>query len=190
MTLTLVKSGRGSEKIFRCPTQKGEKIALTKDSYFHNQHLTSKNIVELLFFWAFKLPVTDVAELTGLSNPSCIQWFAYFRDVCSTALLTHQYTIGGPGKVVEIDESLIAKKKTVGGVGVGHDVPERWVFGGVDRRTRLGFLVEVPGRTAATLLPIIQRYIAPGTDINSDGWLAYTGIRQLPVNPPFTLTAS
>ncbi|RUS81879.1 hypothetical protein EGW08_010349 [Elysia chlorotica] len=48
-----------------------------------------------------------------------------------------------------------------------------------------GFLELVPDRTAATLLPLIQRYIAPGSIINSDGWAAYNNIDTLPVNPPY-----
>ena len=38
--------------------------------------------------------------------------------------------------------------------------------------TRRCFLVEVPDGTAATLEPIIRRWILPGTHIISDGWAA------------------
>ena len=47
----------------------------------------------------------------------------------------------------------------------GHQVPQRWVFGGICEHG-CGFLQEVPDRSAATLLPIIQRNIAPGTEIH------------------------
>jgi hypothetical protein len=41
-------------------------------------------------------------------------------------------------------------------------------------------LETVSDRKASTLLPIIQRYIQPGTEIHSDCWAAYNGISSLP----------
>ena len=38
----------------------------------------------------------------------------------------------------------------------------------------------VPQRNAATLLPIIQEHVAPGTIVHSDEWKAYSKISQLP----------
>jgi len=50
---------------------------------------------------------------------------------------------------------------------------------GIERDTGKCFLVEVPDRSAATLEPLIQRYILPGTRIISDGWAAYSNIEQI-----------
>ena len=61
-----------------------------------------------------------------------------------------------------------------------------WVFGGVCRETGQGFLVVVDNdRSAGRLLPLIHEHIAPGTIIHSDGWTAYNGIVNLPVQPPY-----
>ena len=83
----------------------------TEDTFFENSQLSFKNIVELLFCWAFKEPVAHASVLIGLSTPTIIQWYSYFRDVCSHWLLENPYTIGGPGQVVDIDESLVARRK-------------------------------------------------------------------------------
>ena len=83
--------------------------------------------------------------------------------------------------IVQVDESLIAKRKN----HQGRVVAERWIFGGFDTVTRTGFLEEVPNRRAETLLPVIQRNVADGSIIHSDCWAAYgvpgvNGISALP----------
>ena len=40
--------------------------------------------------------------------------------------------------------------------------------------------------SANSLLPLIEQYIAPGTEIHSDMWRVYNGISDIPVIPPFT----
>ena len=45
-----------------------------------------------------------------------------------------------------------------------------------------GFLVEVQQRDAATLLPIIQQWVAPGSTVWSDMWAAYRQLPNLPQN--------
>ena len=56
---------------------------------------------------------------------------------------------------------------------------EDWVLAGFERETTRCFIVPCPGgkRTAAVLLPLIQRWVLPGTTIYTDGWRAY---KQLP----------
>ena len=59
---------------------------------------------------------------------------------------------------------------------------EQWVFGMVDtsQSPALGVMVMVPCRNAATLLPIIQQHVRPGTVVWSDEWAAYRRVQQLP----------
>ena len=116
-----------------------------------------------------------------VGEPTVVFWFQQFRDVCSNWLVANPRQIGGNGAIVQIDESLMAKRKN----NVGHVVQQRWVFGGVCPATGQGFLGLVPNRNANTLLPLIVRHIAPGSIIHSDQWAAYNGIANLPVQPPF-----
>lgn len=58
---------------------------------------------------------------------------------------------------------------------------EVWLFGGVERGNHQRcFVVPVERRNAATLLPLIEEHIEPGSIIHSDMWRAYGGIPNLP----------
>ena len=48
------------------------------------------------------------------------------------------------------------------------------------QQSALGFMQIVQRRDAATLLPIIQAHINPGTEIHSDQWAAYGNVETLP----------
>jgi len=77
--------------------------------------------------------------------------------------------------VVAIDESnSFHRKYHRGQWREGH-----WVFAGIESGTGKCFLIEVSDRTAATLQPLIQRYILQGSHIMSDGWPSYANIDQL-----------
>ena len=75
-----------------------------------------------------------------------------------------------------IDESkYFHRKYSRGRFRDGH-----WVFGGIDvDDPSKCFLVPVERRDRATLEPLIQENIAPGSIIWSDDWRAYTGIAAL-----------
>lgn len=90
-------------------------------------------------------------------------------------MLRESIPIGGPGKIVQIDESKIGKRK----YHKGHRVEGQWVFGGIENESRNSFIFTVEKRDEATLLPlIIKKWIPPGTKIVSDCWKAYTNLEK------------
>lgn len=106
-----------------------------------------------------------------------VDWASFCREVCEVTVMNESERIGGPGIVVQIDESKFAKRK----YNVGHRVTGGWVFGGHEKRQQKKvFMVPVENRTADTLLGIIQRWIAPGSIIWSDCWKLYDRIPKLP----------
>ncbi|POM71476.1 LOW QUALITY PROTEIN: Hypothetical protein PHPALM_11960 [Phytophthora palmivora] len=68
--------------------------------------------------------------------------------------------IGGPGHIVEIDETSL-KKKSKYGRGLQH--PDNWLFGGVDRTTNLWFgILTGADRKKKTLSPILRKHVKSG----------------------------
>ena len=114
---------------------------------------------------------------TTIGAASINEWMNYYRCVIAEYFTKNPLKIGGPGVVVEIDESVITKRKYHRGA---LRAEEQWFFGGVERGSGRCFICPVDRRDAATLLPIIQQYILPGTIIMSDKWAAYNRIDQLP----------
>uniref|UniRef100_A0A0L8H004 ISXO2-like transposase domain-containing protein n=1 Tax=Octopus bimaculoides TaxID=37653 RepID=A0A0L8H004_OCTBM len=120
--------------------------------------------------------------MTGLSNSTVVQWYQYMRDITSNSLLRNPYQIGGLGYIIEIDESMMCKRK----YNRGRIPQERWVFGGWNREDKKGFLVFVPDRSSETLLPLIKKFIKPSTTVYSDCLSAYNGITEIDVTPKFS----
>ena len=83
---------------------------------------------------------------------------------------------GGDGEIVEIDESqLIERRNNRGTMRAQH---QQRVFGLYDRRTKKGWIQSVARRDEATLLPLIQQFVRPGSTVYSDAWAAYNNLAQ------------
>ena len=89
-------------------------------------------------------------ELQIGSEHSIVDWNQYCRDIAVSHFVNNPVQIGGPGHIVEIDKSLFSRGK----YNRGRIVPEQWIFGGYDPATEEGFLLPVPRRNAATLMPL------------------------------------
>lgn len=65
-----------------------------------------------------------------------VDWYNYAREVCDNILQTNENNVfGGPGIVVEIDESKFGKRK----YHKGRRVDGVWVFGGIERDSKKCF---------------------------------------------------
>ena len=117
----------------------------------------------------------DGQKILTTSRETVCDYKRYCGEICVNIVLDEsQQFIGGPGKIVEIDESKFGKRKN----HIGHDIDGQWVFGGICRQDWKCFLVTVPNREKETLLPLIKDRIAPGTTIMSDCWKSYDCLSQ------------
>ena len=83
-------------------------------------------------------------------------------------------TLGGPGVIVELNEAKFGKRKC----NEGSYREGQWVLGAVDRNTGQCFFLSYPNkkRDAPTLLPLISRWILPGSIVYTDEWAANNGL--------------
>lgn len=108
--------------------------------------------------------IREEAKIEG--NQTGVDWNNFCREVVVHSCFQDCIEIGGPGVVVEIDESKIGKRK----YHRGHYVEGQWVFGGVERLSGRCFMVPVEDRSRETLTALIKKYILPGSIIVSDCW--------------------
>ncbi|XP_066928473.1 uncharacterized protein [Clytia hemisphaerica] len=156
--------------IWRCQ-RKGHSLekSIRAGSWFDKSNLTITEILELTYLWSTGVEQSVIIQQMGLSPNTAVDWDMFCREVCEVVILKNSEPIGGEGIRVQIDESKFGKRK----YHRGHRVEGQWVFGGIEESSRKNFMVPVEKRDRNTLLPIIQKFIKPGTTIISDYWKAY-----------------
>ena len=148
--------------------------SIRKDSWFEESNLTLEEQLKITYWWCCELNQKQIRHELGISGNTGVDWDRYCREICEVNLLENGEMLGGEGKEVQIDESKFGKRK----YHRGHRVEGQWVFGGIDSDSRKTFMVAVEKRDEATLLPIIKRWIKPGSVIVSDCMKGYTNLER------------
>ena len=142
-------------------------LKTSKHTWLDGSHVPYRKVVLLIYCWSKEMTSIEFCKTElRLSSKTVVDWRNFLHEVCAAELLANPVVLGGPGRVVEVDESQFSRRKN----HQGRMLPEQWMFGGICRRTRECFMFTVPDRSGPTLLPIIRQSIAPGTTIMSDMW--------------------
>ena len=171
-----------------------KELPLFANTFFNFRKLPVHRILHLLHLWLGGSTIRTMILITGISEPTIIGLRRAFRKMVSQTYLQFldtaqdedleydQGQIGGPGVEVQIDESAFGKRK----YNLGHYVDTKWVFGGIEitnvngkKRGGRFFAVVVPDRSKESLIPVLRKFIRPGTEIVSDGWSAYRCVGDL-----------
>jgi len=155
-----------------CRKEKGFLVG----TWFEGTHLTLKEIFHLLF-----MVQADTFIWRNIFRHATSRWVydklgdthrfqQFFREICVLHYVGNKIMLGGDGKVVEIDETVISRRKYERGRLIAN---QQWVFGLVERGSCRCALIPIEKRNADTLLPLIHEYVLPGTVVMSDCWAAY-----------------
>ena len=153
------------KKAIECETR----LSLRSKTICANSRLPIRKIVLLICFWVDGLENQVIERYLQLTTKTVCKWAEKCRQVVYDHLFSHPEKIGGPGVIVEVDESMFGRRK----YHRGHRVDGHWVFGGIEANTGKSFFIPVADRKESTLIPIVKDWIKPGSIIRSDGWAGY-----------------
>ena len=162
--------------IFRCNRCRSYR-SVTEGTFFQFCHIPVISVFMLLWLWCCRTRAKVASAIVNIPKNTVLQQNRYIRDICSWKLLQipDQFEFGGPGCVVQIDESVITKCK----YNVGRVVREQWVFGIFGINENRGIIMYIDNRSAAILIKKIKKHIKPGTEIWSDSWKGYSSLSNL-----------
>lgn len=163
--------------VYYCRKQHNNKICgyrrkLTLAKLIGKFKLELKTYVRIIFDWTRSIVPKQVASELNINVASVNKFYSKLNHLAADYLHKNsQMEIGGPGRIVEIDESKFVRRKGDRGRFLA---TEEWVFGGVERGNWANyFFVFVPDRKFETLGNEIAANIAPESIIYSDEWPAY-----------------
>ena len=123
-----LKCGNGTQMLFqerteqggtkdgytwRCPVCHSYKT-IRDNSFFKGSNVPLNKWIFLMYLWSMNVGVCTAALQAEVTEKTAMDYYQFFRDVCSTRLLNDGPTLlGGDGVVVQIDESLFVHKVKV-----------------------------------------------------------------------------
>jgi hypothetical protein len=148
-----------------------KQLSIRAGSFFAQSKLSLQQQIDAIYDWTRNAKTSETAKQIGSTKQAVADIFRTCRLAVCKALECDEATqIGGHGRIIEIDETLVSKRK----YNVGRQKKQLWLFGGIERKIEgVGqdcFLVIIPNRKAETLNALIQKHVAVGSIICSDKW--------------------
>jgi ISXO2-like transposase domain len=138
---------------------------------FENASLPFTKIMIILFLWTKKISIMKIVDITNISHKTVSSYIKQVESLICCSLDEEDCIIGGPGIMVQIDESKFGKRK----YNRGHPVDGVWILGGVEiTPERKIFLKVINNRNANTLVEIITSHVRTGSIIVTDCWRGYS----------------
>ena len=86
-------------------SQYKQKISIRKGTIFANSNLSLQTWVHLIYCWCSEFSEKQTVDLTNVSRRTVQEIFSGFRLACTTFFKENPVRLGGPGVIVQIDES-------------------------------------------------------------------------------------
>ncbi|KAF5289479.1 hypothetical protein FQR65_LT11853 [Abscondita terminalis] len=130
--------------------------------------------------WSVDQIIRECADLadpehTLLSSATITAWTQYCREMVIESfndIQDGQGRIGGEGIVVQVDEAVFGHRK----YERGRIIPGHWVIGLIADGSDNVRMAVVEDRSAASLIPQIEKFVLPGSIIHTDSWKGYNRV--------------
>lgn len=148
-------------------------VSIRKGTFFEKSHLSIGQICKFVNLWIDNVELRVIKKQCDIVSQNVADnWSSFCREVVYDFMVDKKEVLGGPGKIVEIDETKVGKRK----YNRGKHVEGQWVFGGIERGSGKCFMFPVETRDRQTLMTIIKEWILPGTCMMSDFWKSYDSL--------------
>jgi len=154
--------------VYRCPVCR-RRTSVRNNTIFENSKLSLQAIMQILYGFVTDTSIIQLANNLNVAESTIINWYEKLMDVCEHANTKLRHSIGGQGHCVQVDETVMFKRK----YNVGQGGPTRWVWGVYDSTSKIGYAKEVPDRSASVLVPLTEEYVMEGSTMVADEWRAY-----------------
>ena len=147
------------------------RISIRTNSIISNFNLPLEQFFDILYFY-LNFPLTFELcnrEIGIKSEKTFIRFRKVMRNIILELVIQNSQKVGGPGVIVQIDETLVYKRK----YNLGRLREQIWVIGGICPQFNTYFMQIVPNRNNETIKNVLDRWIIPGTIIYTDEWAAY-----------------
>ena len=154
-------------------------FTVRRGTMFENSHLSLSTFLLIIWHFVHHLSQQQAKKYLdfGRNDVTIGKYYLKCRTVCNDWIYKNWVPLGGKGKTVEIDESYFAGQQKYGkGMPTTWIFP--WVFGIVMRGSLLIWLERVVEKSRDYLVPIINKRVAPRSQIHSDKWKAYTNLEE------------
>lgn len=148
------------------------RVSPLQGTFFENVHIPFVKAFRLVVCWFFRIPVTLASFHCDVHVSTAVDFYSFCREVCRVVHGHDEVKIGGPGDVVEVDESHLFTPKYHRGRRMRRAL---WVFGGISRLTKKQFIVQIDRKDRNTLFPLMRQHIARGSFIMTDEARVYRG---------------
>lgn len=149
-----------------------KRTSVTNRTIFDKSKLKLTDLLKLIFYFAEEKTVLETSNNLHISKNTVTKWFKIIRIVAEKNLDLLFNKIGGENRVVQIDETVISKRK----YNRGRIIPQQWLFGAIDTINGHFILKTIDDRSRSTLRSIITECITENTTVHSDMWSSYMSI--------------
>lgn len=129
----------------KAPKKCDTRVSFRSGTFFARSQLTIQQILGFVNLWVDNVQLKVIAKQIEINYKTAVDFASFCREVVFQSFIVNCKKLGGPGMIVEIDESKFGKVKKVKGHR-GKPVDGQWIFGIYERGSGRVVMVAVEDR--------------------------------------------